>query len=75
MKYNPLDGDRAAIDFNNQLERNASEKRWDAYYKGCSDARSNRVFCNTYTNKDEIEMYGLGYKNIYDKKITKCATG
>lgn len=69
MKYNPLDGDRAAIAYDKKVERNASEKRWDAYYKGCSDARNHRAF-NIYGLKDldEIEMYRLGWENIKKKK-------
>lgn len=69
MKYNPLDGDRAAIQFNNQVERNASEKRWDAFYQGCKDARNHKAFnTSDFTNLDEIEMYKIGWNNIKNKK-------
>jgi len=64
MKYNPLDGDRAAIEYNNQAEARASKKRWDAYYKGCRDAKEGRNFNNVYVDIDERKMYAQGWLNI-----------
>lgn len=62
--FNPLDGDRAAIEYDNQVERNASEKRWDAFYKGCQDKRNHRPFNAIFTTEDEVKMYELGYKSV-----------
>ena len=68
MKFNPLDGDRAANEYDNKIDRNTSEKRWDAFYKGCQDKRTHMAFYNTYTDKAEIEMYSFGYKSTHTKK-------
>lgn len=75
MKYNPLDGDRAAIKHNNRVERNASEKRWDAYYKGRQDAREGRNFNNIYVDIDERKMYAQGWLNIKkNMRVTESRT-
>jgi len=63
-EFNPLDGDRAAIAYDNKIERNASEKRWDAFYKGCKDARNHKAFSPIdYTTEEEINMYKIGWTN------------
>ena len=72
MKYNPLDGDRAAIVLNNQIERNASEKRWDAFYMGCRDARNGKKFNNIYVDIDERKMYNIGWNEIKGKFHTSA---
>lgn len=70
-KFNPLDGDRAAIHYDNEIERNQSEKRWDAFYRGCSDARNHKAYnIINFTNTDEINMYKLGWKSIKKKKAS-----
>lgn len=71
MKYNPLDGDRAAIAYENKVERNASEKRWAAYYHGCKDKRNHKAYYNIYLNKDEALMYELGWNNVKKKNVSK----
>jgi hypothetical protein len=72
MKFNPLDGNRAAINYNNKLERNASEKRWDAFYKGRQDARNHKSFSTyNYTNEDEINMYKIGWESIKKKQFKR----
>ena len=69
-KPNFLDGDRASIAYDNYIERNASEKRWDAFYRGCKDSRNHKSF-NTmnYTDPDEINMYRIGWNSIKKKKV------
>lgn len=65
---NPLNGDRAAIAYDNSLEKQASEKRWIAYNKGQNDAKNNKSFNLCYfTNEDEKEMYKIGWNNIKGK--------
>lgn len=59
---------KESIEFNNQIGRNASEKRWDAYYKGRQDKRNHKVYYNIYLNKDEALMYELGWNNVKNKK-------
>lgn len=64
------DGDRAAIAYDNYIERNASERRWDAFYKGCTDARNHKAYNPiNYINENERIMYKLGWENIKRKKI------
>lgn len=65
---NPLDGDRAAIEYDNQMEEIASNARWEVYYCGRKDAqnfKSKGVFRGyNYSDADDRRMYSLGWQSV-----------